>query len=102
MLAVNAFVRSGWQPHSLQQDGVLLELGRRPDGTAATPLKLPGRGRNLRGGCQVTRQVTLYGIKVSFWVSGFLKIVIYVENYPQKRNFWLDVYHPPLGRGGVN
>jgi len=25
-----------------------------------------------------------YGIKVSFWGSGTLKIVIYVENYPQK------------------
>ena len=23
-----------------------------------------------------------YGIKVSFWASGTLKIVIYVENYP--------------------
>ena len=42
----------------------------------------------------------LYGIKVSFWGSGTLKIVIYVENYPQKRSFRLDVYHP-LWVGGV-
>ena len=36
----------------------------------------------------------LYGIKVNFWGPGTLKIVIYVENYPQKRIFWLAVYHP--------
>ena len=36
------------------------------------------------GGAQVTRQVSQYGIKVSFWGSGTLKIVIYVENHPQK------------------
>ena len=35
-----------------------------------------------------------YGIKVSFWASGTLKIVIYVENYPQKRCFRLTDYHP--------
>ena len=35
-----------------------------------------------------------YGIKVSFWASGTLKIVIYVENYPQKRCFRLADYHP--------
>ena len=35
------------------------------------------------GGCaQVTRKVSQYGIKVSFWGSGTLKIVIYVENHP--------------------
>ena len=28
------------------------------------------------GGAQVTRQVSQYGIKVSFWGSGTLKIVI--------------------------
>ena len=43
-----------------------------------------------------------YGIKVSFWGSGTLKIVIYVENYPQKRCFRLAYYHPLLGWGGVN
>ena len=42
-----------------------------------------------------------YGIKVSFWGSGTLKIVIYVENYPQKRCFRLADYHPLLGWGGV-
>ena len=31
-----------------------------------------------------------YGIKVSFWGAGTLKIVIYVENYPQKRCQSLD------------
>ena len=35
-----------------------------------------------------------YGIKVSFWGSGTLKIVIYVENYPQKRCFRLAYYYP--------
>ena len=43
-----------------------------------------------------------YGIKVSFWGSGTLKIVIYVENYPQKRCFRLADYHPLWGWGGVN
>ena len=37
-----------------------------------------------------------YGIKVCYWGSGTLKIVIYVENHPQKRSFWLADYHPPL------
>ena len=40
-----------------------------------------------------------YGIKVSFWGSGTLKIVIYVENYPQKRCFRLAEYHPLWGGG---
>ena len=35
-----------------------------------------------------------YGIKVRFWATGTLKIVIYVENHPQKRSFWLADYHP--------
>ena len=43
-----------------------------------------------------------YGIKVSFWASVTLKIVIYVENYPQKRCFRLADYHPLWGWGGVN
>ena len=34
--------------------------------------------------------------------QSIFKIVIYVENHPQKRIFWLAVYHPPLGKGGVN
>ena len=41
-----------------------------------------------------------YGIKVSFWGSETLKIVIYVENYPQKRCFRLADYHPLWGWGG--
>ena len=41
-----------------------------------------------------------YGIKVSFWGARTLKIVIYVENYPQKRVFgWLII--TPLWSGGV-
>ena len=28
-----------------------------------------------------------YGIKVSFWGSGTLKIVIYIENYPSETMF---------------
>ena len=40
-----------------------------------------------------------YGIKVSFWGSGTLKLVIYVENYPQKRCFRLADYHPLWGWG---
>ena len=43
-----------------------------------------------------------YGIKVSFWASETLKIVIYVENYPQKRCFRLAYYNPLWGGGGVN
>ena len=40
-----------------------------------------------------------YGIKVSFWGSGTLKIVIYVENYPRNDVFgWLIITHP-LGWG---
>ena len=35
-----------------------------------------------------------YGIKMSFGGSGTLKIMIYVENYPQKR---LADYHPLWG-----
>ena len=54
----------------------------------------------LVGGAQVARQVwSVCGIKVNFWGSGTLKIVIYVKNYPQKRSFRLAVYHPPLGGG---
>jgi hypothetical protein len=55
-----------------------------------------------KGPAQPTRQVCQYGIRVSFWGSGTLKIVIYVENYPQKRCFRLADYHPPLWWGGVN
>ena len=51
------------------------------------------------GGARVTRQ--LYGIMVSFWGSGTLKIVIYVKNNPQKRSFRSDDYHPPLGWWGL-
>ena len=55
----------------------------------------------IRGWRGLLDRFTLYGIKVSFWGSGTLKIVIYVESYPQKRSFRLDVYHP-LWVGGVN
>ena len=36
------------------------------------------------GDAQVTRQVSQYGIKVSSWGSETFKIVIPVENHPQK------------------
>ena len=38
-------------------------------------------------------------VRVSFGGSGTLKIVIYVENYPQKRCFRLADYHPLWGVG---
>ena len=47
-----------------------------------------------KGPAQVVWQVFVYGVKVSFWGSGTLKTVIYVENYPQKRSFVLADYHP--------
>ena len=40
-----------------------------------------------------------YGITVSFWGSGTLKIVILVENHPQKRFFRLADHHPLKGWG---
>ena len=56
----------------------------------------------LRGLPRWCDRFSQYGIKVSFWGSGTLKIVIYVENYPQKRCFRLDDYHPLWGWGGVS
>ena len=47
-----------------------------------------------KGGAQVALQVCIYGVKLSFWGSGTLKIVIYVENHPQKRFLLLADYHP--------
>ena len=41
-----------------------------------------------------------YGIRMSFWGSATLKIVIYVANYPQKRSLWLADNHSLWG-GGV-
>ena len=59
------------------------------------------RVKLYKGPAQPTRQVCQYGIRVSFiWGSGTLKIVIYVENYPQKRCFRLADYHPLRGVGG--
>ena len=54
----------------------------------------------ITGGAQVTRQVSQYGIKVSFWGSGTLKIVIYVSKItPRNRKTgWLII--TPLGWGG--
>ena len=48
-------------------------------------------------GCFLGVRSLLYGIKVSFWGSGTLKIAIPVENYPQKRSSRLADYRPPLG-----
>ena len=49
--------------------------------------------------CFLRTRLFFCGIKVSFWGSGTLKIVIYVENYPQKRCFRLADYHPLWGWG---
>ena len=38
----------------------------------------------LEGGARVAQWVSQYGIKVSYWGSGTFKIVILVENHPQK------------------
>jgi len=47
----------------------------------------------------VTRQVSQYGIKVSSWGSETFKIVIPVENHPQKPKNRLADYHPLWGWG---
>ena len=56
----------------------------------------------LKGLPNLGNRFVQYGIKVSFWGSVTLKIVIYVENYPQKRCFRLDGYHPLYIWWGVN
>ena len=69
-------------------------------GCLAIVIKRWGPTNNpLRGVPRWRDRFVQYGIKVSFWGSGTLKIVIYVENYPQKRCFRLADYHPPLGWG---
>ena len=46
----------GWVSHSLQQDGVLVEEGRRPDGSPATPLTTPeGTGALWRAERAITQ-----------------------------------------------
>ena len=55
--------------------------------------------RTVRGLPRWCDRFSQYGIKVSFWASGTLKIVIYVENYPEKRCFRLADYHPLWGWG---
>ena len=61
-----------------------------PRGGVPLPYRIRGVPRWCDRFCQ-------YGIKVCFWGSGTLTIVIYVETYPQKRSFRLDDYHAPLG-----
>ena len=41
---------------------------------------------HIRGLPRWCDRFSQYGIKVSFWASGTLKIVIYVENYPQRND----------------
>jgi len=48
-------------------------------------------------GC-ISNRFGQYGIKVSFWGSGTLKIVILVKNHPQ-RTFRFAYYHPSEGMG---
>ena len=56
-------------------------------------------GVELRGLPTWDNRFGQYGIKVSFWGSGTLKIVIYVENHHHNRPpLRLDDYHP-LGGG---
>ena len=65
----------------------------------------PGGARltlKIRGVPRWCDRFTQYGIKVSFWGSGPLKIVIPVENHPQKPKNRLADYHPLWGWGGVN
>ena len=57
---------------------------------------------SLRGRPTWDDRFSQYGIKVSFWGSGTLKIVIYVENYPQKRDVFGWLIITPSGGGGVN
>ena len=62
---------------------------------------------DLKGLPNLRDRFVQYGIKVSFWGSGTLKIVItdlrrILRLYPQKRCFRLADYYPPLGLGGVN
>ena len=57
---------------------------------AAEPLLLYGGGPGDQVGFYSRCQGELLGL----WdLSGTLKIVIYVENYPQKRSFRLADYH---------
>ena len=49
-----------------------------------------------KGPAQVMSQVCVYGVKVNFYGSENLKIVIYVENCPRKRSFRLADYRPLL------
>ena len=44
----------------------------------------------------------LYGIKVSFWGSATLKIVIPVETYGPETSFSVGLLSHPSGVGGVN
>ena len=53
-----------------------------------------------KGGAHVTRKIYQYGIKVSSWESETFKIVIPVENHPQKPKNRLADYHPSVD-GGV-
>ena len=52
----------------------------------------------LRGRPTWDDRFSQYGIKVSFGGSGTLKIVIYVENYPQKTMFRIR-FSSPRSRG---
>ena len=54
---------------------------------------LPRREVTVKGLPNLRDRFVQYGIKVSFWGSRTLKIVIYVfENHPQKRRFgWLTI-----------
>ena len=54
----------------------------------------------LQGGARWDDRFGQYGIKVSLWGSGTLKIVILVENHPQKRIFRLWLINSQSQGGG--
>ena len=51
----------------------------------------------VKGPAKVIRQVSQYGIEVGSWEPETLKIVIPVENHPQKPKNWLADYDPSGG-----
>ena len=58
--------------------------------------------KSIRGVPRWRDRFVQYGIKVSFWGSGTLKIVIYVENYPHRNDVFGWLIITPSGVGGVN
>ena len=66
---------------------------------AAGPCETAESNAALRGVPRWRDMFPQYGIKVSYWGSGTLKIVIPVENHPQKPKNRLADYNPLWGGG---